>query len=1160
MAARFIHLHVHTEFSIVDGLVAVGSLVNAAVKLGMPAIAVTEQTNLFSTVKFYRAAQEHGVKPIIGAEMRVFNETNSEYPSSLVLLCQDLVGYRNLTKLLTRSYTDGQFNGRPFVHRHWFREHGDGLIALSGGCDGDIGHAIARGNVKKARRLVSEWKELFPDRYYIELQRIGQRGEDDYIRAVVELALNEDIPVLATNNVRFLDADDFEAHEARVCIQEGRTLADLRRPRRYTAQQYLRTPEEMAELFTDIPEAIDNTLAVAQRCNLELGLNEYHLPDFPVPEGYSQEDWLCRQALEGMERCLASRFDVDAPGFRQVRETYFARLQSELDVVTSMGFAGYFLIVADFVRWAKDHGIPVGPGRGSGAGSLAAYALGITELDPIQYDLLFERFLNPQRVSLPDFDVDFCMDRRDEVIEYVANRYGRDRVSQIITFGTMAAKAVVRDVGRVLGYAYGFVDQIAKLIPFDLNMTLDRALSEEEGLRRRYAEDEEVRVLIDLARKLEGLTRNAGKHAGGIVIAPSALTDYMPLYCERGANSAVTQFDMGDVEAIGLVKFDFLGLRTLTIIDWAVRDINRLRKEAGEDALDIARVPLDDPKTFDLIMGGETTAIFQLESRGMKELIKRLQPDVFEDLIALVALFRPGPLQSGMVEDFIARKHGRAQVEYLHPGLATLLKLTYGVILYQEQVMQIAQVLAGYSLGAADLLRRAMGKKKPEEMAKQREVFIEGAMSHGIERPKASWIFDIMEKFAGYGFNKSHSAAYALIAYQTAWLKAHYPAAFMAAVLSSDMDNTDKVVTLIDECRRMQLKVLPPDVNVCRYAFMVVDLSTIGYGLGAIKGAGKAAIDHIVEERDRHGPYRDLFDFCRRIDSKRANRRTVEALIRAGALDGLGPGRSVMMASLDNAFQIADKFVKDHASGQNDLFGLNAESDVIHKGENEVPVPSRFVIVPEWSDTERLAGEKETLGLYLTGHPIDRYEAELGAITTSRLVELKLMPNHNVVVAGLVMALRTRNSRRGRIAFVSLDDRTARMELTVYSDVFQQYRNLLVKDRLLVIEGSVGVNDDSGHYSITANKIYDIDQARATFAKCLLIRIQADSADNGIIRELKDILTPFKEGRCPVSIHYLNSRAEADVRLGEQWRVILTDELLEALKTSFGEHSIHVEY
>ncbi|MEE8263043.1 MAG: DNA polymerase III subunit alpha, partial [Gammaproteobacteria bacterium] len=955
-------------------------------------------------------------------------------------------------------------------------------------------------------------------------------------------------------------AEDFEAHEARVCIQEGRTLADPRRPRLYTRQQYLRSPEEMVELFADIPEAIQNTLAVAQRCNVDLSLGDYHLPDFPVPEGYSQEEWLRHEALKGMEQRLAAQIQIGVPESAQTRETYFSRLESELDVVTSMGFSGYFLIVEDFVQWAKDHGIPVGPGRGSGAGSLAAYALGITELDPIQYDLLFERFLNPERVSLPDFDVDFCMDRRDEVIEYVGQRYGRERVSQIITFGTMAAKAVVRDVGRVLGYPYGFVDQIAKLIPFDLNMTLDRALDEEEALQRRYVEDEEVRVLIDLARNLEGLTRNAGKHAGGVVIAPSTLTDYMPLYCEQGSSSAVTQFDMGDVEAIGLVKFDFLGLRTLTIIDWAVRDINRMRNEVGEARLDIARVPLDDPKTFELIMRGETTAVFQLESRGMKELIKRLQPDVFEDLIALVALFRPGPLQSGMVDDFVDRKHGRAQVEYLHPRIASILKPTYGVILYQEQVMQIAQVLAGYTLGAADLLRRAMGKKKPEEMAKQREVFIEGSMARGMDQHKASWIFDLMEKFAGYGFNKSHSVAYALIAYQTAWLKAHYPAAFMAAVLSADMDHTDKVVTLIDECRRMQIKVFPPDVNLCRYAFMVNDASSIAYGLGAIKGVGEAAIDAVVQERKSNGPYRDLFDICRRIDPKKANRRAVEAIIRAGAVDGLGPGRSVMMASLDNAFQIAEQHLKDHVSGQNDLFGLNADGGVTQTGRAKKPLSPPFVMVPEWSDTQRLAGEKETLGLYLTGHPIDRYETELSAMTTGCLIDLKGAPKQSVIIAGLVMTIRTRNSRRGRIAFVSLDDRTARAELTLYSDVFRHYGSLVVKDRLIVVEGSVGVNDDSGRNTITAAKIYDIDQARATFAKCLLIHIETNSTGNGFVRELKEILNPFREGRCPVAVHYLNARAEANLRLGEQWRVTLTDSLLDTLKASFGERSVQIEY
>ncbi|MBI5461167.1 MAG: DNA polymerase III subunit alpha, partial [Gammaproteobacteria bacterium] len=841
MSVPFVHLHLHTEYSLVDGIVRVKPLVKAVAAAGMPACAVTDQSNLFALVKFYKAALGAGVKPIVGADIWIHNELDPNQPHRLVLLCQDRTGYLNLNALISRSYIDGQHRGVPTVQKAWLHEHSAGLIALSGGRAGDVGLALLAGNTPHAEQLLAEWCAIFPDRYYLELQRTGREHEEDYLHAAVALAVRHTVPVVATNDVHFLTPDDFEAHEARVCIHDGRTLDDPRRPRRHSEQQYLKTPEEMAELFADIPEALENTVEIAKRCNMQLTLGKNYLPDFPVPAGMTMDEFFRQQAREGLEQRLPKLFDANAPDFTERRQPYDERLQIELDVIIQMGFPGYFLIVADFIQWAKNNGVPVGPGRGSGAGSLVAYALTITDLDPIQYDLLFERFLNPERVSMPDFDVDFCMEGRDRVIDYVAEKYGRDKVSQIITYGSMAAKAVVRDVGRVLGHPYGFVDRIAKLIPFEIGITLDKALEQEEQLRQAYENEEDVHAIIDLAKSLEGLARNAGKHAGGVVIAPSKLTDFTPLYCEAGGANLVSQFDKDDVEAVGLVKFDFLGLRTLTIIDWALATLNRQRAERGEEPVDIERIPLIDPATFVLLKACQTTAVFQLESSGMKDLIRRLQPDSFEDIIALVALFRPGPLQSGMVDDFIARKHGAA-IKYPHPKLEPILKPTYGVILYQEQVMQIAQVLAGYSLGAADLLRRAMGKKKPEEMAKQREVFTEGARTNGIDEKIATHIFDLMEKFAGYGFNKSHSAAYALVSYQTAWMKAHYPAPFMAAVLSADMDNTDKVVTLIDECRDMKLNVVPPDINRSYYQFTVEGDATEIYGLGAIKGVGQAAI------------------------------------------------------------------------------------------------------------------------------------------------------------------------------------------------------------------------------------------------------------------------------------------------------------------------------
>lgn len=1159
--SAYVHLRLHTEYSLVDSVVRIPELVARVAELGMPAVAVTDEHNLFAMVKFYREALAKGVKPIIGVDLQIAEPGERTPPSRLTLLCMNDAGYRRLTRIVSRAYLEGQQRGAPRIDRAWLTPATtDGLIALSGGREGDVGRALQQGKSAEARALAEFWKALFRDRYYLEVTRTGRDEEEPLVASTVRLAIEAGLPIVATNDVRFLSSDDFEAHEARVCIQEGTLLADPARPRHYTREQYLRSSEEMIERFADLPEAIENSVEIAKRCSLVLQLGESRLPIYPVPEGQTTEEFLRAESVRGLQQRLERLGHVD-------QDAYRARLQSELEVICAMGFAGYFLIVADFIRWARGNGVPVGPGRGSGAGSLVAYSLGITDIDPLQYDLLFERFLNPERVSMPDFDVDFCMDGRDRVIEYVADKYGRTRVSQIITYGTMAAKAVVRDAGRVLGLGYGYVDKIAKLIPFELDITLDSALEKEAELKRLYKEDDEVRNLIDLAKSLEGLTRNAGKHAGGVVIAPSVLEDFTPLYCEDGGGSVVTQFDKDDVEAAGLVKFDFLGLRTLTVIDHAVRTINLARIQRAEAPLEIADLPMDDAATFQLLKNCETTAVFQLESRGMKDLVRRLQPDHFEDVVALVALFRPGPLQSGMVDDFIARKHGRIDgpIDYLHPRLEPVLRPTYGVILYQEQVMQIAQVLAGYTLGGADMLRRAMGKKKPEEMAKQRGKFVEGSVERGVPESQAAYIFDLMEKFAGYGFNKSHSAAYALLSYQTGWLKAHHPEAFMAAVLSADMAHTDKVVTLKDECDRMGIRVLPPDVNSSAYAFEVAGDRQVRYGLGAIRGIGEAAVEAITNERVEHGPYGSLEDFCRRLDLNRVNRRVLEALIRSGSFDSLGVNRATLMARLPAAMQLGEQATRAEATGQVDLFGLSAPSTSASSSEDHL-APAQ----PEWSETVRLAGERETLGLYLSGHPINRYEKDLARFVTGRIADLisdrpsqgaperGWFGGRQATIAGYIHEVRKKGNRTS----IVLDDRTGRMEVTFFDEVMQRYRELIVKDALVLIEGQLRFDEQGDTWRLSAKKISELDRMREQQAlRIVLLWPRAQGTDQSLmLQRLADTLAPHRPGLCAIGVRYHGVQASVALELGPEWKVRASPELLEALEQLVGAEGLRVVY
>lgn len=1159
MKSSFVHLRVHSEYALSDGLVRIKKLAERTAELGMPAVAVTDNCNFYGLVKFHKAALGAGVKPIFGADLMIAASMDSDDASPASFLVMNDLGYHNLTQLISLAYQKGQTLDGPRVLWDWLETHHEGLIVLSAGAHGDVGQALVNGKRDIAADRLQRWLNLFGDRYYLELHRADREGDEDHVYEAVALATDLQCAVVATNDVRFLDSSEFEAHEARVCIAEHRVLDDPRRQRRYTEQQYLRTADEMCELFSDVPEAIENTLHIAQRCSMMMELGRVCLPEYPVPDGMTMEQFFRETSHLGLDERLDVILANELENKEAERQRYRERLDFELDTIIGMGFPGYFLIVMDFIGWAKEQGIPVGPGRGSGAGSLVAYALSITDLDPLEYELLFERFLNPERVSMPDFDVDFCMERRDEVIDYVAERYGRDAVSQIITFGTLAAKAVVRDVARVQGKSYGLGDRLSKMIPFEVGMTLDKAYDQEEALQQFLRDDGDAQEIWDMAVQLEGVTRNVGKHAGGVVIAPSQLTDFSPLYCDADGAGLVTQFDKNDVEDAGLVKFDFLGLRTLTIIDWALSMINEIRARKDDPPLDINRIPLDDPAPFELLKSAETTAVFQLESRGMKELIARLQPDCFEDIIALVALYRPGPLQSGMVENFIDRKHGREIVsypdpQYQHPLLEPVLEPTYGIILYQEQVMQIAQILAGYSLGEADLLRRAMGKKKPEEMAKQRSVFAEGAANKGVDAGLATKLFDLVEKFAGYGFNKSHSAAYALVSYQTAWLKTHYPAAFMAAVMSSELDNTDKIVVFIEECRRMGLHVRLPDVNEGRYMFTVGESGEIVYGLGAIKGLGEGPVGQLLAAREAEGPFKDMFDFCARTDPRKMNRKALDALVRSGAFDSLDTERWVLFSAIDDALKAAEQNAANRDAGMIDLFGEAVQASRVA----DDPYAEVRNCRP-WTDRERLQGERDTLGLYVTGHPIDACEEELRRIAPQRLADIRPDNRGNCRVAGLIISMRATKSARGSMAVFELDDRSARLEATAYSEVYQEYRELLVKDRIVIAEGRLQQDDRSGASVLRVSSLRSLEEERSRMACGIAIDVLAEEA-NARFREFLRSTLSTSPGECQVRLRYLQGAQSASLLLGERWKVAPSEDLLEELRRELGHDRVRLVF
>ncbi len=1147
MTASFVHLHVHSDHSIVDGLLRIPELVGACAELGMPAVALTDQSNLFALVKFHQAARARGIQPIAGADIWLEGAHAGDDPSRLVLLVASEAGYRNLLCLCSSAWLENQRQGRAIVRRDDLKAAAEGLLALSGGTQGEIGRTLIADQADVAAGLLREWQGVFGDRFYLELHRVGLPGEDTCNEQSLRLAAAQACAVVATNNVRFRHPDDFEAHEARVCIQQGRVLDDPHRPRGHTEEQYLRSTEEMQALWADVPEALENSVEIARRCVFELELGNTSLPRFPIPGELTEEEYLRQSAREG----LVER--IDELGLDETQQVeYFQRLDFELEVITSMHFSGYFLIVSDFIRWAKKQDIPVGPGRGSGAGSIVAWALKITDLDPIAYDLLFERFLNPERVSMPDFDVDFCMDGRDRVIQYVTELYGRECVSQIITFGTMAAKAVVRDVARVQSKPRGLADRMAKAIPFAVDMTLEAAWEQEETLREML-EDNDAREIWDMALKLEGLTRNVGKHAGGVVIAPSALTDFVPLYTD-GSSGVVSQFDKDDVEKVGLVKFDFLGLRTLTIIDWAVKAINE-HLEAGNqpERIDIAHIPLDDEETFGILKVAQTTAIFQLESDGMKRLIKDLQPSCFEDIVALVALFRPGPLETGMADDFIQRKHGRQKVVYPHPELEPVLSNTYGTILYQEQVMQIAQVLAEYTLGEADMLRRAMGKKKKEIMDQQRGIFTERAVKHGVQESTAVHIFDQMQEFAKYCFNKSHSAAYALVSYQTAWLKRHYPSHYMAAVLTADMHNKDKLVTMIDECRRMEITVVPPNVNTSNYRFVAGPAGEIIYGLGAIMDVGEAPAQAVVSEREANGLYRNLDDFVVRVDLQRANKRVLEALACAGALDGLGAHRAEILAALPDAVRAAEHRARNQAAGMGDLFGALPESDSAELRPGQAPR------VRPWPPREVLAREKKSLGLFLTGHPIEHYESELARFIPQRIADVR--PGKDAqTVGGVITAFRVRRNKRGeKWAALRLEDRSGRLEVTLFAKEYAQFESCIAEDRLVVVTGEV-VPDEYTEKSMRAARMLTLSEARQAYARRLRLHLDGTHAGVPAVERLRGVLRRHSTGSTPLVLDYRNPVARAELALDADWSMLPTDELIEDLREQFGNEEVELDY
>jgi DNA polymerase-3 subunit alpha len=1141
----FVHLRLHTEFSIVDGTNRIDDTVEAAKRDQQPALAITDLNNLFGAIKFYKAARGAGVKPIIGTE--VFVQGIGKDPTQvtrMLLLVQNHQGYLNLCELLARGWTKNVVKAQAACKLEWLRELNEGLILLSGAQAGPVGQALLQGDGERAADVALQLAAAFPHRFYIELQRAGRPDDEAHVSAAVQLAARLHLPVVATHPVQFTEPDDYEAHEARVCIAEGEILANQRRVRKFTREQYFKPQAAMEQLFADVPTAIANTLEIAKRCSLVLQLGKPHLPDYPTPNGMPIDEYFRYLSHEGLKDRMLALYP-DAARREKEMPRYAQRLEFEIETILKMGFPGYFLIVGDFINWAKNNGCPVGPGRGSGAGSLVAYSLKITDLDPLEYNLLFERFLNPERVSMPDFDIDFCQGNRDRVIDYVKEKYGKDAVSQIATFGTMAARAAIRDVGRVLDMSYTFCDGISKLIPNKpgTHITIDQAIKQEPVLAERLEKEEDVKTLLALAQKLEGMTRNVGMHAGGVLIAPGKLTDFTPLYQQPGSESAVSQYDKDDVEAAGLVKFDFLGLATLTILELA-KDMIRAR-HPGQEGFTFEAVKLDDARTYRLFADGKTESVFQFESRGMQGMLKDAKPSRLEDLIALNAMFRPGPMEN--IPSFCARKNGREDIDYPHPLMASVLEETYGIIVYQEQVMQAAQILGGYSLGGADLLRRAMGKKKAEEMAQHRQIFREGAARQGIGELKADEIFDLMEKFAGYGFNKSHAAAYSLLAYHTGWLKVHYTAEFFCANMTVEMDDTDKLKALFEDAQNnFSITFEPPDVNRGNYRFEPISDKVVRYGLGAVKGTGQQAIEAIVKAREsggpsgsEGGPFKSLYDFCVRVDRTRINKRTVEALIKAGAFDSLQLNRASLSASVDRAFDFAN--ATEANANQGGLFDMGDS----HAASTQEPP---LVEAMPWGVKERLTLEKTAIGFYLSGHLFDEVGMEVRRFVKRKIEDL-IDSREPQLLAGIVSDLRVINGQRGKLAIFKLDDKSATIEATADEAVINSARNLLKDDEFVIVMAKLQPDRFTGGYRLSVNQVWDLATARCRFGKFLRVAVNGKAPDvKRLVREFPPQRVNSEQGEflrgLPVRLAVKRDAATAELQLGDEGKFYPSDAAL----------------